>query len=165
VSGVSVDAGALERLIAIEEIRALIARYCLLYDDKDWDAFAQLWTEDAAFVVDEEAFEPREVMLEFLTTCLPDGYDSKHLCGPSLIEVAADGCSATAKTDVVWIAANFENTIVGRYVDDLVRVDGGWRFRRRHETPIAYRPGPPPQSDAAVAVSGSTMRTPSNEKR
>ena len=159
MSAVPAELGALERLVATEEIRALIASYAILYDDKDWDAFAELWTEDAAFVVGETAFEPRDAMLEFLTTCLPEDYDGKHLCGPSLIEVAPDGETATAKTDVVWIPQNFENTIVARYVDDLVRVDGRWRFRRRLEVVVPYKPGPPPQSDAATGVSGATMRT------
>ena len=159
MSAVTGEIGALERLVAIEEIRALIARYAILYDDKDWDAFAELWTEDAGFVVGERAFEPRDVMLDFLVNCLPEDYVGKHLCGPSLIEVAADGETATAKTDVVWIPANFETTIVARYVDDLVRADGRWRFRRRVEVVMPYRPGPPPQSDAALGVSGATMRT------
>ena len=147
-----------ERLIAIEEIRALIATYAISFDDHDWERFGELWTEDAAFVVGEEAFEGRETMLEFLTTCLPDDYGGKHMNSPSLIELAPDGESATADTDVVWIPQNFENAIVARYHDTLVRRDGRWLFARREETPLQYRPGPPPMSDTAVGVSGATMR-------
>jgi hypothetical protein len=158
VIAVSAEIGAIERLIAIEEIRRLIASYCILYDDKDWEPFTQLWTEDAAFIVEDSAFEGRDVMLEFITNCLPEDYVTKHLCGPSLIDVAADGRTAKAQTDVVWIAANFENTIVGRYVDDLVCVDGRWLFRRREEIPVPYKPGPPPQSETAMSVSSATMR-------
>ena len=97
-------------------------------------------------------------MLEFLKGCLPVGYVSKHLCGRSLVEIDDDGTTAHALTDVVWIAANFENTIVGRYVDTIVKQDGRWLFRRREETPVPYQPGPPPMSDTAVAVSSPTMR-------
>ena len=149
---------ALERLVAIKEIEDLITRYCFTFDEQDWDAFAELWTEDAAFVVGDMAFEGRETMLEFLMGCLPEGYVSKHLCGRSLIEFESD-TTATARTDVVWIAANFENTIVGRYNDTIVKQDGRWLFRRRDETPVEYRPGPPPMSDTATTVSGSTMRS------
>ena len=159
MTAVTPDNGALERLVAAEDIRQLIASYAILYDDKDWEAFAELWTEDAAFIVEDSAFEGRDVMLEFLTNCLPEDYITKHLCGPSLIEIGPSGDTAKAQTDVVWIAANFENTIVGRYVDDLVRVDGRWLFRRREEVPVPYKPGPPPQSDVALGVSGATMRT------
>jgi len=149
---------ALERLIAIKEIEDLITRYCFTFDEQDWDGFAELWTEDASFVVGEMRFEGRDTMLEFLRGCLPAGYVSKHLCGRSLVEVDSE-TSARAQTDVVWIAANFENTIVGRYVDAIVKQDGAWRFRRREEIPVEYRPGPPPMSDTAVAVSSPTMRS------
>ena len=149
---------ALERLVAIQEIRDLIARYAIHYDDKDWAAFATLWTEDAAFVANGVAFEGRGPMLDFLTTCLPDDYAGKHMNSPPLIELAPDGESATAWTDVVWIPQNFENAIVARYHDTLVRRDGRWLFARREETPLQYKPGPPPMSAASVGVSGATMR-------
>ena len=148
----------LERLIAIEEIRRVIATYAIAYDDKDWETFAELWTEDAAFAVAGQAWEGKAALLEFLTTCLPDDYDGKHMNSPPLIEVATDGESATARTDVVWITQSFENQIVGRYNDQFARVDGRWLFKRREETPVEFRPGPPPMSDAAVGASAATMR-------
>ena len=43
---------------------------------------------------------------------------------------------------MVWIAANFENTILGRYNDQLVKTDAGWKFPRRVETPGAVHPRP-----------------------
>lgn len=148
----------LERLLALREIDDLIGRYCMLFDDQKWDAFAELWTEDAAFVVDGIAFEGRDVMLEFLRTCLPEGYQSKHMISPPVVELADNGMQATAKTDVVWIAQNFENAIVARYDDDLVRGPDGWRIRRRSETALRHQPGPPPMSDDALRVSSATMR-------
>ena len=51
----------LDRLLALREINDLIGRYCMLFDDQDWDAFDELWTDDAAFVVDGIAFEGRDV--------------------------------------------------------------------------------------------------------
>jgi uncharacterized protein (TIGR02246 family) len=148
----------LERLIAAREIEDLISRYCIAFDDQDWETFGGLWTEDAAFVVGDMAFEGREPMLDFLTTCLPEGYASKHMISRPLVELESD-TRARARTDVVWIAANFENTIVARYVDTIVKQDGQWLFQRREEEPVPYRNEPPPMSDAAVAVSSPTMRT------
>jgi hypothetical protein len=151
---------ALERLVAVNEISDLIGRYCMLFDDEDWAGFAELWTDDAAFAVDDQAFEGREVLMDFLSHCLPPGYRTKHMIARPLVEVGADGTTATARTDVVWIAANFENTIVGRYNDQLVKTDTGWKFRRRVETPVQFVAGPPPRSDLANGVSGTTMREP-----
>jgi uncharacterized protein (TIGR02246 family) len=147
-----------ERLAAIEEIRSLIASYAIAFDDKDWETFGSLWTDDAAFAVEGQAFEGKRALLEFLTTCLPDDYSGKHMNSPPLIEVAPDGESATARTDVVWVAQNFENQIVARYQDTLVRDGGRWLFRRREEVVVPFTPGPPPMSDAALSVSSTTMR-------
>lgn len=149
----------LERLVALQEIRDLVIRYAQAFDDADWAAFGELWTDDAAFIVDGTAtFEGKEALLGFLTTCLPDDYQGRHMNPQTLIVLADDGLSATARTDVVWIPQNFENTILARYNDTLVKQDGRWLFQRRHEVPIPYRPGPPPQSEMATDASGSTMR-------
>lgn len=149
----------IDRLVAVQEISDLIGRYCMLFDDEDWQGLEQLWTDDAAFVVEDVAFEGRRVLVDFLSTCLPAGYRTKHMISRPLVEVATDGRHATARTDVVWIAANFENTIVGRYEDELVRGAHGWQFARRVERPVPYVPGPPPMSDAANGASAPTMRT------
>lgn len=150
---------ALERLTAAREIEDLITRCCILCDDQDWTTFASLWTEDAAFGIEGgSTFEGRDALLDFVTTCLPADYVGKHLCSRSLIEFGPDGATAEAKTDVVWIAANFENTIVSRYNDSLVRRDGRWLFRRRFETPVTYVAGPPPFSELLASSVEATMR-------
>jgi uncharacterized protein (TIGR02246 family) len=148
----------LERLVALHEIRDMITRYALAFDDKDWDTFAELWADEAVFAANGIAFEGRAALLDFLTTCLPEDYDGKHMNSPSLIELGADGLTATARTDVVWISQDFENTIVGRYDDIFVKRDGSWLFARREETSVQYKPGSPPMSAAAMAVSSATMR-------
>lgn len=148
----------LERLVEITMISDLIGRYCMLFDDQDWDGLERLWTDDAAFVVEETAFEPRDAMIAFLRTCLPPGYQSKHMISPPIVDLAEDGLTATARTDVVWIAGNFETTIVARYNDELVRNESGWKIRRRVEIPMQHTAGPPPMSEAATGVSAPTMR-------
>ena len=113
-----------QRLLAYHEIGDVIGRYCMLFDDQDWDGLADLWTADASFQVEDKVFEPRDVLLDFLRTCLPAGFQSKHMIAPPVIDLADDGLAAKARTDVVWISGNFENTIVARYHDDLV--NAGW---------------------------------------
>ena len=149
---------ALEELLAREAIRDLLARYPMAFDDRDWEAWEALWTDDLVFVVDGVPIEGLAAVKEFMMACLPQDYISKHLCGPSVIELAPDGLSASAKTDVVWIAANYNNQIVARYVDTLVKTESGWRISRREEYPVPFRPGPPPMSDASLQLSSATMR-------
>ena len=150
---------AVARLVAIHEISDLIGRYCMLFDDEDWTGLDELWTDDAAFVVEDQSFQGRAVLMDFLSHCLPPGYRTKHMISRPVVVLGADGTTATARTDVVWIAANFENTILGRYEDELVHdAERGWLLRRRVERPVQFVPGPPPMSDAANGVSGTTMR-------
>jgi ketosteroid isomerase-like protein len=148
----------LDRLVARQEIADVIGRYCHSFDDQQWDALTELWTDDAAFVVEDNVFEGRDALMTFLRTCLPEGYQSKHVISPPVVDVADDGRRATARTDVVWIAENFENTIVARYEDVLVLDGEHWRIQRRVEVPVQHRPGPPPMSDDALRASRETMR-------
>jgi uncharacterized protein (TIGR02246 family) len=148
----------LDRLVALQEIRDVIARYAIHYDDKDWDAFATLWADEAAFVADGVAFEGKQTLLDFLTTCLPDDYAGKHMNSPPLVELDPGGETATGRTDVVWIAESFENQIVARYHDTFVKRGGRWLFLRREEVVVRFTPGPPPMSEAAMSVSSRSMR-------
>jgi uncharacterized protein (TIGR02246 family) len=148
---------ALERIVAVQAIRDLMVTYAMAFDDHDWTRLGSLWTEDAAFVVGDQAFEGRAAVMAFLSTCLPDDYDGKHMNPQTLIQLADDGQSAVADTDVVWIPQNFQNTILARYHDDVVKDGDRWLFRRREEFPVQYRPGPPPMSGTAMSVSSQTM--------
>ncbi len=140
------------------EIADLLVRYAITFDDQNWPEFADLFSDDASFEIDDQGFFGKESVLEFLTTCLPDGYVSKHMLSQPLIEVAEHGRSAHARTDVVWITQSFRTQIVARYNDDLEKGDDGrWRFRRRWETPVPYVDAPALMSDAALAVSSPTM--------
>lgn len=150
---------ALEQLLATKEIETLITRCCQLCDDEDWAAFATLWTDDAEFgVEDGPTYSGKETMLGFVTTCLTPGYVGKHICSGTVVDFDPDGETARAKTDVLWIAANFENTILSRYNDTFVKQDGRWLFRRRYETPTTFVPGPPQMSAELAEGFESTTR-------
>lgn len=151
---------ALERLVAVQAIRDLVVTYAMAFDDRDWDRLGALWTEDAAWVGPGHAFEGRDAILAFMSTCLPDGYEGKHMNPQTLVEFSEDGRSAVVDTDVVWIPQNFENTILARYHDDVVREGDRWLFKRREEIPIPFKAGPPPMSDTAMAVSEGTLKEP-----
>jgi uncharacterized protein (TIGR02246 family) len=149
---------ALERLVAVQAIRDLVVTYAMAFDDRDWDRMASLWTEDAQWVGPGHVFDGREELMAFMSTCLPDDYEGKHMNPQTLVEFAEDGQSAVVDTDVVWIPQNFENTILARYHDDVVKQGDRWLFKRREEIPINFRPGPPPMSDTAMSVSAGTLK-------
>jgi len=149
----------LQQLLDREAIRDLLARYPQAFDDRDWAAWEELWTDDVEWIVDGTPINGLPAVREFMVNCLPQDYGSKHLCGIPVIELGEDGTTAHARTDVVWIAQNYENTIVARYVDDLVKRDGRWKIARRDEVVVPYKPGPPPMSEESKALSGATMRS------
>ncbi len=149
---------ALERLVAIQEIRDHIARYAIWFDDASWDEFATLWADEAGFEANGLAFEAKQAVLGFLVGCLPVGYQGKHMNASPLVEPDPSGGRARARTDVVWISQDFENRIVARYDDDFVLRDGRWLFAARREQVVPFAPGAPPMSEAALAVSSATMR-------
>lgn len=49
---------SLHRLLAIEEIRSVKARYCRCLDTKDWTGFAALFTADAELDVSDDTGNP-----------------------------------------------------------------------------------------------------------
>src|ERR1700722_6843195 len=92
------NARSIEDLLDREQIRDLLARYPMAFDDRDWAAWEELWTEDVVWVVDGAPIEGLDAVREFMTNCLPDEYGSKHLCGSPVIELADDRLSASALT-------------------------------------------------------------------
>ena len=148
---------ALERIVAIQEIRDQITRYALYLDDHDWSKLAELWTDDAVWAGPGMEFTGKHGVMEFLEGCLPEDYTGKHMNSPSLIELTGPD-SATALTDVVWLAQDFAAQVVGRYDDAFKRVGGRWLFERRTEIVLPFRFGGPPMSDTAIELSAATMR-------
>jgi hypothetical protein len=55
---------AVERLVAIEDIKQLKARYFRLMDQKNWDGFEKLFTPDVVFDLREAIFARDQVTKE-----------------------------------------------------------------------------------------------------
>jgi uncharacterized protein (TIGR02246 family) len=148
----------LEDLIDREMIRDVIAQYTVAFDDRDWETWETFWTDDTVFVVDGAPIEGLDAVRTFMQGCLPPEEKSKHMCSNPVIHVAGDRQSARVSTDVVWVAQNYENTIVARYVDDFVKRDGRWLIARRDERIVPYKAGPPPMSEEAIALNEGKIR-------
>jgi hypothetical protein len=144
-------------LLARAEITDLLGRYCIAFDDQDWDALGELWADGCEFLVDGVGPSGRDEVLTFLRGCLPAGYRSKHMISPPVIDLADDLQSARVRTDVIWLSQEFRIEIVARYDDEVVCRDGRWQLHRRNERPIPFAAGRPPMSDTARDLSGPTM--------
>jgi uncharacterized protein (TIGR02246 family) len=127
-----------------EAIRRLLARFIQLRDDKQFDAWAQLFTDDAVFTYGTVSLEGRRDIREHVASLLA-GDEGKHLCLNSVIDIDGDRARVSsdfAKLDPKAGGAGFAIGTAGRYVDQLVRVDGSWCIARRDV--IIHGGGPEP---------------------
>jgi hypothetical protein len=113
------------------------------------DRLARHWTRDCAL--------QRHHQRQLHRCNVPPHTYSKSPKPQTLVQLTEDGQSAVAATDVVWIPQGFQNTILARYHDYVVKDGDRWLFRRCEEFPVQYRPGPSPMSGTAMSVSSATM--------
>jgi ketosteroid isomerase-like protein len=117
-------------------IRRTLALYCQLCDDGRFDEWAQLFTEDARFVVIGQTHEGRGNVKDFIEQAMPPEQRGKHLLGQSVIDIDEQGTTATGVTDFTFVArtpgGGYAITSAGRYHDSYLRGgDGRWRFTSR----------------------------------
>lgn len=119
-----------------EAITRVVARYCHLLDDGRWDDFADLWAEDAEFVLDGRATVGRDAIRSTIEATQPPERRGRHLALNLEIDVTGD--AATHACDFMFWAGDKEGRptlrFLGRYADTLVRHADGWRFSRREIT-------------------------------
>jgi hypothetical protein len=120
-----------------DDLRNLLGTYCELMDAADWPsvgalfAHAELVAENGA-VVATGAGDVQKLYER--GTKLYDGSPrTRHVTANSIIDINGDTAHARSSyvvfqgTDVL----SLQPIITGRYRDDFVRPDEGWRFARR----------------------------------
>ncbi|WP_053225786.1 nuclear transport factor 2 family protein [Solirubrobacter soli] len=129
------------RLQALEDreaIRDLLMEYRRALDEKDFDAYADLFGEDGEFVTDGFTVRGRSQILTMLADLQATGAltvnagDDRHLV--TNVEIEVDGDRATARSTWVYVTRESDEpnlAMVGHYEDQLRRTPAGWRFARR----------------------------------
>ena len=108
-----------------EAIRDLLSAYALCLDSDDVDGCLELFSDDGEFAVYGKTLVGRERIGRMFTRA-PNGL---HLIGASRIEVR--GLTATVRSQVLFVEAATHELRPALYDDELITVDGRWRFRRR----------------------------------
>jgi hypothetical protein len=117
------------------EMDQVLARYCYAVDDRDWETYRSIFTEDAVIddLVTGGIRSGVEDHIVYLTRALKNIRVSQHTISTILLHV--DGDSATAKVQcicpmvVALSQASTQTMVLGvRYRDRLSRVNGGWRI-------------------------------------
>jgi len=129
-----------EKLLALEEIRSLKARYWRLLDTKDWESLVEVFSDDArmdmsgAGTVGGGAVGKRQVV-DFIRSRVGDVLTVHHGHTPE-IELHSDTTASGIwpMTDRLrWPEGSSLNGVVeltglGHYHDEYVRVSEGWKI-------------------------------------
>ena len=124
------------------EIADLVARYMHALDRRDAEALAATFAEDGVLDVAGRRIAGRGALLDFVragTGTFSSG--SRHWSSNLVID--GDGDAATASCYMLVVDANDQGrvAVVGRYDDELRKVNGAWRFTNRRITFDYYEPG------------------------
>lgn len=124
-------------LVDRARIRELTARYNRCFDDGDTEGFAATFTEDGVMEVAGAFKVEGRVALQEM--CRNTPYGIVHVTTDATVEVEGDRAVQQVTVMVLQrpkpdAAANERVSTLsrtGRYRDELVRTDDGWRFARR----------------------------------
>jgi hypothetical protein len=140
---------AAERLLAIEEIKQLKARYFRFMDTKDWDALRTIFCDEAEFdaraslSLDGEGKEGRaaesntwvhrggDAIIDFIKRAIGSAHTTHHgHCHEIDILSPDEARGVIAMEDQIWDDAGRALTLhgCGHYHETYRRVDGGWRI-------------------------------------
>ena len=129
----------LRRLEDLEEIRDLLNAYGRTLDEKDAPGYAALFAEDAEWSGGGYSASTRagiQQMVERLFANNPPPTGSSHVMTSMMIELDCDAAKSWCRWMLVIPGPDGKPTIrvAGRYMDDLARIDGRWKFKTRYLT-------------------------------
>lgn len=125
---------------AQNSIRSLMHAYGRLIDARDWDGFAQIWTDDAIYVggPGSDTLKGGPAIAGFLRDIISSnpsgvGEPNFHVFFNEEIEVNGDTARATSMSTFVTPTEKGQPVMVilARYEDEFVLRDGAWKFQRR----------------------------------
>jgi SnoaL-like domain len=131
---------SLTRLLALDDIRALKARYCRTLDTKDWAGFAALFTQDAVMDVVQDTGNPPmtgiQAILDQVKFAVISAATSHHVHSPEITLTSQDSAEGVwAMQDrVVWQAGTSpvpgvgSITGYGQYHEHYRRESGSWKI-------------------------------------
>lgn len=129
-------AARLQRLEDLEAIRALLVAYGRTFDARDFEAYAALFATDAVWSGAGGSFTGPDAIREMVESGYPPSVftNSFHIMSSFDIEITGAD-SAAAWSRWTFVVENEDGQPApfraGRYEDELVRVDGQWKFKQR----------------------------------
>ncbi|MGH8150323.1 MAG: nuclear transport factor 2 family protein [Steroidobacteraceae bacterium] len=133
-------AGRLRRLRAIAEIENLVSAYGYYLDKQRWDAFTDLFTDDATMEISQRGiYVGRASIRRALELFGPQGLEPNHLHNHQqmqpVVHVSADCKRAWVRSRAFGQLGVHQGAGIwhgGLYENELVEVDGVWKFKTDH---------------------------------
>ncbi len=127
----------IDRLVAIEEIHQLKARYFRLMDTKQWDEWGQVFSTDCTMEVPEADMVTigREEIVRAVSTALTGATTTHHGHMPE-IEVTGEGTARGVWAMFDYVAWPQEDGSrwglkgYGHYLEQYIVEEGRWRIAR-----------------------------------
>lgn len=123
------------RLEAKEAIRELRYAYCYRLDDRDWEGFLELFTDDATLDYGGlGTYEGRDGVREFAEEFVAEHLDATaHAVHNGVVDVDTDGGDdiATGRwyvTSLITLGGGTSGFRMGQYEERYRRCDDGWRI-------------------------------------
>ncbi len=129
---------SVDRLLELEEIKQLKARYCRFVAKEDWKGFKNLFSEDLQFITpDGYMHDGREVFMAFHEESLqkPKVWGVVHVYSPEISMTGPHSAKGLWAMEDVHVWPGGDGPPVGHhgygyYDEDYVRLADGWRFKR-----------------------------------
>jgi hypothetical protein len=128
-----------QRVLDYNEIENLQSAYGYYAEKSLWSDIAGLFTDDGILEIDDTQRAGRVRILEYLNSTGPEGpvkgvLDSQLQLQP-VIHVSADGRTARMRSRLLQLTRDAQGQPMwgsGIYENELVKVDGVWKFKRLH---------------------------------
>jgi uncharacterized protein (TIGR02246 family) len=125
----------LQRLEDRDAIHQLFSDYGHYLDRGDVDSYAQLFAEDGEVLIGPMGrAKGRDNIREMMSRILEHSVgNSVHIISSPKVQLHGDTATSEAMWTVIGLDANGAThvTMVGRHLDDLVRIDGRWFIAKR----------------------------------
>jgi uncharacterized protein (TIGR02246 family) len=139
------ERGAMLKLLAIEEIRQLKARYFRMLDTKDWDGFAAVFTPDAVLDSGAWTITGSETIRDRVSASL-EGITTVHHGHTAEITIDSPTTAHAiwAMADELHAGGHPEKGLTGsgHYHEEYTHTDDGWRISRSQLTRLHISPLP-----------------------
>jgi 3-phenylpropionate/cinnamic acid dioxygenase small subunit len=117
---------------AERDIAQVLALYCHVVDDGQFERLGEVFSERGAFLMNDEGPRGLTPLIEHFRVIQAEERRGVHVL--SAPHISVDGDRAEAKTDVVFFykgSSGWKTSAIGRYVDEMVETSDGWRIETR----------------------------------